>query len=178
MDSSTRPESEAVFDALVAFRDEPPPSDPTSVGCVVAIIAIIVLVFMPVSVRFTTVAPSTIGLIGLGVAAVVVIGTLIGIFGGGTVRSGRAADVEKAVQVLVDGFPGADLATLTRAAVRVLDQSTTSAGPSTLPTFDAKEVAADLGDVLPFVVDVERILLERDAVHPCFTQLDPPSRAG
>ena len=52
MDSSTRPESKAVFDALVAFRDEPPPSDPTSAGCVVAIIAIIVLVFMPVSVRF------------------------------------------------------------------------------------------------------------------------------
>jgi hypothetical protein len=164
-----KPDADAVFQALQEFRDEPPPSDPTSAGCIVAMIALIVLVFMPVAVQFSPLSGGWLGVIGLALGGVVIVGSLVGIFGGGSVRGGRAEDVEEAVHSLVNGLPHAASDLLTRAAVRLLDQSMTSAGPATVATFDRAEVATQLGDALPFVMAVERILLERDAVHPCFT---------
>ena len=80
--------------------------------------------------------------------------------------------VDEAVMVLTDETSGHDEATRTAAAVRILDRSTTEAGPSTIPTFDRREVAERLGPALAFVIEVERILLERDEIYPCFTLKD------
>ena len=48
-----------------------------------------------------------------------------------------------------------------------------STGPTTVGTFDRVEVAARLGDALAYVLQVERILLERNEIYPCFTLLEP-----
>jgi hypothetical protein len=80
-----------------------------------------------------------------------------------------AADVEEAIDQLVTAYPDGDPAMLRQAAVRILDQSTVSSGPTTVGTFDRHEVAERLGDALPYVLAVERILVQRDEIYPCFS---------
>ena len=48
-----------------------------------------------------------------------------------------------------------------------------STGPTTVGTFDRGEVAERLGDALAYVLQVERVLLQRKETYPCFTLLEP-----
>ena len=100
-------------------------------------------------------------------------GGLLGIFGSGFFRGAVAGDAEEAIDQLVAAYPYGDPAILLQAAVRILDQSTVSTGPTTVETFDSEEVAVRLGDALAFVLQVERILLQRKEIYPCFTLLEP-----
>ena len=88
-------------------------------------------------------------------------------------RGAVAADVEEAIDQLVAAYPHGDPAIMRQAAVLILDQSTVSTGPTTVGTFERGEVAVRLGDALSYMLQVERILLERNEIYPCFTLLDP-----
>ena len=54
------------------------------------------------------------------------------------------------------------------AAIRILDNASVSTGPATVETFDARAVAKRLGPALGYVLDVERLLLERSEIYPVF----------
>ena len=159
-------ERQEMIDTLARVRDRPPPTDPSSGGCAVAIVAIITLVLMPFIGRgFDLSKGAMLGLgIALGLGALV--GGFLGIFGGGFVRGAIVADVEEAIEELMVEWPGGDPAVIREAAIRILDQSTVSTGPV---TFDAKEVAIRLGPALNYVLGIERFLLERQEIYPVFT---------
>ena len=162
-------ERQEIMDTLARLRDRPPPSDPSSWGCVAAIVAIITLVLMPFIGRgFDLSNGAMLGLgIALGLGALV--GGFLGIFGGGFVRGAIVADVEEAIEELMVEWPEGDPAVIREAAIRILDHSTVSTGPVTVGTFDAKEVAIRLGPALNYVLRIERFLLERQEIYPVFT---------
>ena len=167
--AATPDEVSAVIADLRRLRDRPAPSDSTSGGCVVAIVAIITLVLMPFIGRALTLSGGAMLAIGIGLGALAVVGGLIGIFGGGSVGGAVAGDVAQAIEVLVAEHPHGDEGHCREAAIRLLEGAYISAGPTTVRTFDRKEVAERLGEALPFVERIERILLERTDIYPVFT---------
>lgn len=158
-----------VAETLARVSNRPPPKNPASAGCGAAIIFGVALATLPFVARFIPLSGGWLIAIGIGLGVVVLVGALLSVFGGGFVAGAVGSDVEEAVEELLAAFPDGDPATLRRAAVRILDQSTVSTGPTTVETFDRSEVAERLGDALPYVIRVERILLERDEIYPCFT---------
>ena len=158
-----------VVETLAEVRERPPPNNPSSAGCVTAIVAIIALVFMPVIARIPALTSGVLVGIGAVLIVVAIVGGLVGIFGGGFVAGAISTDVEEAIEQLLEAFPNGNPAVLREAAVRILDGSTVTTGPTTVETFDRHEVEDRLGDALPFVMAVERILLERKEIYPCFT---------
>ena len=180
----TPDEVSAVTADLRRLRNRPPPSDPTSVGCVVAIVAIITLVLMPFIGRALTLSGGAMLAIGIGLGAMAVVGGLIGIFGGGFVGRAVAGDVAQAIDALVSEYPHGEEGRYREAAIRLLDGAYVSAGPTTVSTFDREEVSERLGEALPYVERIERILLERGEINAVFTlssddedldQVPPPS---
>ncbi len=165
-------ERQEIIDTLARLRDRPPPTDPSSGGCVAAIVAIITLVLMPFIGRgFDLSSGAMLGL-GIALGLVVLLGGLLGIFGSGFVRGAIASDAEDAIQELMVEWPDGDPTVIREAAIRILYQSTVSTGPVTVETFEAKEVAIRLGPALNYVLGVERFLLEREQIYPVFTMLD------
>ncbi len=77
--------------------------------------------------------------------------------------------MESAIEELLAAYPDGDPEVLRDTAVRILDQSVVSRGPTAVSAFDREEVAEQLGDALPYVIEVERVLLARDQIYPCFT---------
>ncbi|MCH7717500.1 MAG: hypothetical protein IH876_15315 [Gemmatimonadetes bacterium] len=159
--------------ALTAVRNRPPPKDPSSLGCIGAIIAAVAIALLPLVARWTAWSSTALWGIGVALGVAVVGGSLLGIFGGGFGRGAVAGDAEEAIDQLVAAYPYGDPAIMRQAAVLILDQSTVSTGPTTVGTFERAEVAVRLGNALSYVLQVERILLERNEIYPCFTLLDP-----
>ena len=172
-------EAQAVLNELRRLRETPPPTDPSAAGCVVAIVALVALVFMPVMTRVLPFGSGGMLALGVGLGSVVVVGTLVGVFGGGFARGAVGPEVDAAVEELVTEFPDGDRAAMRDAAVRILINSTVSSGPSTVRGYDPIEVGSRLGRALPYVLRIERFLLERDEIYPVFTrlQLDEPNEA-
>lgn len=176
-DSSGGLEPQEIIDTLARMRDRPPPTDPSSGGCVAAIVATIALVLMPF------VGPAFLSwgaMLGIGIALglVVLLGGLLGIFGGGFFRGAIAEDAEEAIVELMVQWPDGDPDLIREAAIRILDQSTVSTGPVTVETFDAKDVAIRLGPALNYVLGIERFLLQRREIYPVFTMLEERSDSG
>ena len=159
---------------LAEVRKRPPPKDLSSLGCMVAIAAIVVIVLMPFPDRVTGLLPVAPLVIGIGLGVTAFLAGLLGIFGGGFVRGGVIGDVEEAIVELIEAYPDGNPAVLRSAAVRILDQTMVSTGPASIETFNRVEVAERLGNALGYVMQVERILLQRDEIYPCFTLLDQP----
>ncbi len=162
-----------IVEALTAVRNRPPPKDPSSIGCIGAIVATVAIALLPLVARWTALSSTALWSIGVALGVTVLGGSLLGIFGSGFVRGAVSSDAEEAIDQLVAAYPYGDPAILRQAALRILDQSSVSTGPVTVETFDHKEVAARLGDALAYVLQVERILLERKEIYPCFTLLEP-----
>ena len=169
-DSLVGLERQEIMDTLARLRDRPPPSDPSSAGCVVAIVAMVTLVLVPFIGRAVDLSGGAMLRIGIGLVALVA--GLLGIFGGGFVRGAVVADVEEAIEELIVEWPDGDPAVIREAAIRILDQRSVSTGPVTVETFDAKEVAIRLGPALNHVLGIERFLLERQEIYPVFTMLE------
>lgn len=167
-----------ILASLHAVRSRPSPKDPTLIGCFAALGAGLALLLLRLVAQWTTLSSSTLGGITIILGVIVIVGGLFRVFGGGFVSGGVAADVEEAIDQLVAAFPDGDPAILRQAAVRILNQSAVSSGPTTVGTFDRNEVAKRLGNALPYVLLVERILLKRDKIYPCFTVLDSVSGAA
>ena len=165
-------ERQEIMDTLARLRDRPPPSDPSTWGCVAAIVAIITLVLMPFIGRGFDLSNGAMLGLGIALGLVVLLGGLLGIFGSGFVRGAITSDAEDAIQELMVEWPDGDPTVIREAAIRILDQSTASTGPVTVETFDAKEVAIRLGPALKYVLGIERFLLERKEIYPVFTMLE------
>ena len=165
-------ERQEIMDTLAHLRDRPPPSDPSSAGCVVTIVAIITLVLMPFIGRAFDLSGGAMLGIGIALGLVALVGGFLGIYGGGFFRGAIATDVEEAIQDLMAEWPDGDPTMIREAAIRILDRSTVSTGPVTVQTFDAKEVAIRLGPALNYVIGIERFLLERQEIYPAFTILE------
>ena len=177
-DSPSALERQEIIDTLERLRDGPPPSDPSSAGCVAAILAIITLVLMPFFGQGFDLSSGTMFGIGIALGLVALLGGVFGIFGGALPRGAVIAEVEEAIQELMVEWPDGDTAVIRRAAIRILDGSMVSTGPTSVETFDAKEVAIRLGPALPYVLGIERFLLERQEIYPVFTMLEGRSDSG
>lgn len=162
-------EAKLVLDDLRRLRELPPPSDPGSAGCVIAIVALITLVFMPVIARATELGSGALLAFGIGLGLVALVSGLVGIFGGGFVAGAISDDVEEAIGQLVVEFPDGDPDAMREAAIRILDGSTVSTGPTTVGTYDREEVADRLGDALDYVIRIERFLFGHGEIYPVFT---------
>jgi hypothetical protein len=173
--SAEHPDPRRITEALAAVRNRPPPKDPSSIGCLAAIGATVVMVLLPLVARFTGLSSTALWIIGAGMGVTVLFGGLLGIFGGAFVRGAVASDVGEAIDELAAAYPNGDPGILLQAAVRILDGSTVSTGPATVETFDRKQVAERLGDALAYLLSVERILLQQDEIYPCFTLLESAS---
>ncbi len=165
-----------ILAALTAVRNRPPPRDPSWMGCIGAILATVALALLPLVAGWTALSSTALWAIGIALGVMVLAGGLLGFFGSGFVRGAVADDAEEAIDQLVAAYPHGDPAILRQAAVRILDQSTVSTGPATVETFDSEEVAVRLGAALAYVLQVERILLQRKEIYPCFTLLGPHRR--
>ena len=74
-------ETRAIIADLRRVRDRPPPADPSSGGCVVAIVAIVTAVLIPfIGLALSLSGGAMLG-IGLGLGAIAVAGILLGAFG-------------------------------------------------------------------------------------------------
>ena len=171
-DSPASLERQEIMDTLVRLRDRPSPTDPSSAGCVVAIVAIITLVLMPFIGRAFALSGGVMLGIVIALGLVVLGGGFLGIYGGGFVRGAFATDAEEAIVELMVEWPDGDPTVMREAAIRILDGWSVSTGPATVETFDAKEVAIRLGPALSYVLGIERFLLERQEIYPVFTMLE------
>ena len=153
-DSPDALERQEIMDTLEHLRDGPPPSDPSSMGCVAAIVAIITLVLMPFFGQGFDLSNRTMVGTGIALGLVALLGGIFGIFGGMLPRGAAVAQVEEAIQELLAEWPDGDPAVIRKAAIKILDGSTVSTGPATVETFDKKEVAMRLGPALPYVLGV------------------------
>ena len=171
-------ERQEIVDTLARMRDRPPSSDPSSGGCVVAIVAIITLVLMPFIGRGFDLSSGAMLGIGITLGIVALVGGVYGIFGGGFVRGAIIGDVAEAIEELMVEWPDGDADVIRAAAIRILDGSTVSTGPTTVQTFNRKEVAIRLGPALNYVLGIERFLLERQEIYPVFTLLEEGTDSG
>ena len=162
-------EAKAVLRELRRLRDEPPPKNPSSGGCAVAFAAVVALSVVFVFGDSIGLPPALRVWLGVGLGLATVAGGLLSVFGAGFVRGAIIADVEAAIARLTEESRGGDRSVIREATVRILDGSTVSIGPTTVETFDHREVAARLGPGLDYVVRVERYLLSRKEIYPVFT---------
>ena len=164
--------------ALTKVRNRPPPKDPSWLGCIGAILAIVGIAMLPLVARWTGWSSTALWGIGVALGVAVLGGVLLGFFGSGFVRGAVASDADEAISQLLVAYPHGDPAIIRQAVVRILRQSSVSTGPVTVETFDRKEVATRLGDALAYVLQVERILLQRKEIYPCFTLPDDDRDGG
>lgn len=161
-------EAEAILAELARFRDEPPPGDPTSAGCVIAMVTIVAIVLMPFVGQGFDLSSNTMLAIGVTLGAITVVGGAFGIFGD-FFRRRTDALLDKRVSAIATYYPDGDQSRLLAETVRLLDGAYVVRGPATVPTFDSREVASRLGDALPYVERIEGFLKERREIYGVFT---------
>ncbi len=164
-------ESQEIIATLARVRDRPKPFDPRSAGCVAAVVAVITLLIMPFIGRGFDLGGGAILGLGIVLGLVALVGGFLWIFGGGFIGGAIIADVEEAIEELTVEWPDGDQAVIREAAIRILDGSTISTGPTAVEAFDAEEVAIRLGPALDYVLGIERFLLKRQEIYPVFTML-------
>jgi len=160
---------DALHRELEELRSRPAPHDPSSLGCTVAIVAIIGLVLMPVLTRAVDWPSAAFFWLGVGLLVTALVGGALGIFGGGFARGELIGEVEEAIDELSRIYPEADPARLRACALRILDGWIVSYGPTSTTAIDREAVAERLGEAVEYLVAAERVLLESEAVYPCFT---------
>ncbi|MGH9579382.1 MAG: hypothetical protein ACRD2R_00185 [Terriglobales bacterium] len=148
------------------------------VGCVVALLAAVLLLVIPVLARkFFPQPPAALVWIirGLGalLALTVLGGLAVGLFGGGRGESKSRQLAEDAMDWLARNHSSAPLAERRRFAVTILFHAYYSGGPYTVTTFASADARLRLGDALPYVLAVERALRRERNIYPVFTADDP-----
>ena len=166
-------EAEAIVAELLQARDEVPPTDASSAGCVVAIVSIIAIVLIPFVERALDLSSGVLFGVGASLWLVAILGGAVGIFGG--YKSGRSeARLNRRIGRIVSDS-SEDGSVRLAETVRLLEGAHVSRGPRTVPAFDVPEVASRLGAALPYVRRVERFLVDRQEIHPVFTAEQPRS---
>jgi len=162
-------DADALHRALADYREQPPPADPSSTGCGIAVAALVALVFMPVLTRAVDWPAAFFFWTGVGLFTVALVSGALGLFGGGFARGALIGEVEDAIDELAQGYPDLEPTRLRRLAVAIVDGWILSYGPTSSATFDREAVAEKLGGAIHYVVAVERVLLEDGSIHACFT---------
>jgi hypothetical protein len=161
---------EAVLADWRAEAAIPVPPDTSQLGCAVAIIAAALAAGLPPLLRFLGVAlPPGAGGVVLGSFGIVF---AWGIFRGLTGRAkGFNAVAGRAAEALgyLTTHPEDRSPAARRAAVALLQCAFFSSGPSTASTFEIAAARERLGPALPFVLDVERVLVEGVTAYPVFS---------
>ena len=165
----TPAEAGAIMADLRELRERPPPSDPSSGGCLAALLGLGGLIALPFVAPALSWGSAVIWPVAVVLVVALVVGSLLGVFGGGFVRGAVFTDAEEAIDELIAEFPDGDEAVIRRATIRILDEATVSYGPTTTETFEHADVALRLGRALPYVMRVERFLLEEEQIYPVFT---------
>ncbi len=165
-------EAGAIQAALSEISAEPPPRDSGPIGCVFSLLAVVGLVALPI-------VAGRVGLVGtpLTVAKAVLMGSVAGglvwsVFGGAFSRGKVISGVDQAATDLVELYPDGPADRMLALATRIIVNATMSTGPVTSSAYEAEEMAERLGSVLPYVVRVERWLIEHEGVYPVFTASD------
>ncbi len=148
------------------------------VGCVVALLAAVLLLVIPVLGRkFFPQPPTALVWIIRGLAAIlaaaVLGGLAVGFFGGGRGESKARRMAEDAMDWLARHHAGASPAERRQFAVTLLFHAYFSGGPYTVTTFASEDARRRLGDALPYVCAVERALRKERNIYPVFTADDP-----
>ena len=169
----TDEEAAAVLSVVEELQAAPSPRDPRPVGCLTAIAAVAGLVAVP----------WLAGNLGLGIGAAratavvlvlaLIIGGLLAVFGGGFVSGAVRAEVERSLARLEEGQLDLPVEVLRRATVRILLDAHIVVGPTSVRAYDPEAAAARLGDALPYVLAVERLLLDGGSIYPVFTADEP-----
>jgi hypothetical protein len=148
----------------------PVPPDTSQVGCVVAIGTVALAVLLPAVLRAVGVAlPAGTGGIVLGTLGVVF---AWGVFKSLTGRSkGFNAVANRAAEALgrLTTHPDDRGPEARRAAVTLIQCAHFSSGPTTQATFDFAAARERLGPALPFVQEVEAVLVTESLAYPVFT---------
>ena len=153
------------------LEDEPPPTERRAIGCMTAVVAVVLAFGGPHVLRWLGIELHP----GLKVALGAVLGLSIlgGAFVGLVLVSGRYAhayrQADAAVAWLAEHGAGGDPEEKRRQAVTVLFHAFCSDGPSTTHTIDFENARARLGDALPYVITVERALRTDLKIYPVFT---------
>ncbi len=149
----------------------PPISDRRPLSCVVALLALGLLVLFPWLVR--TFSPELPRPAVLAITAILVLlvlgGVVYSVFGGALMRGNAMGEAEEALAHLCESYPSADPDEDRRAAVRLLANAFISSGPTTVSGFDFDSAAARLGPALEFVKAVERVLRQERQIYAVFT---------
>jgi hypothetical protein len=166
-------EREAILADWRAEAAVPVPPDTSAVGCTVAILAVAVAALVPAVLR-------PLGVTLPAGAGGVILGTLgvafaWGVFKGLTGRSrGFNSVAERAAEALgrLTTHPQDRGPEARRAAVTLIQCAFYSSGPSTVATFDFAAARDRLGPALPFVLEVESVLVADARTYPVFTVAD------
>ncbi len=158
---------------------EPAPSNPAPVGCLVAVVSLVVLgLVVPWAGRKFFPDPSAGGGWVLMAASAIALLALLGglgaaLFGHGLARGKVRGKAEDAIAWLAQNSATAAIEERRPAAVTVILHAYFSSGPSTESTYDFAEAARQLGEALPYVAAVERALRRERKAYPVFTGEEP-----
>lgn len=169
----------AVLEELRRVRDQPPPSEPTSGGCALAIVALVTIVLMPFIGRGFDLSGGVMAGLGAVLALIALAGGLVGLLGGGGHGGAVARDVDRALGELLAARAKGDEGRSRAAAVRLLERMGADAGTgaSGVPESEVRTLAERLADARAYVERVERILRAEGEIGPVLTGGDRESPA-
>jgi hypothetical protein len=165
-------ERKAIAAEWKRISEEPPPPPRREVGCMTAIVAIVLALAGPAALRWLGIDLHP----GLRLAFGVVLGLAIlgGAFVGLVLVSSRYSlayqRANGAAAWLAQNGAGGDPAQRRRQAVTLLFHAYCSDGPSTSTTIDFEATRRQLGEALPYVISVERALRADFGIYPVFTK--------
>ena len=150
---------------------EPLPPNLSQVGCLAMLAAVVLFIALPPLARALKVTlPPAVRVTVIVVAVVLLLGgRVVSQFGGTRGRQKVWNQSEAALAGLAAHGEGGDPAERRRAAVTVLLRAYHSDGPTTTAMLDGEAARTRLGAALPYVMDVERALIEELKIYPVFT---------
>jgi hypothetical protein len=175
-DAAERAAIVAQYDWLAAQPTRP---NITSVGCVMVLLAIVILLTFP---RFGRNLPRAINVAALvSIAVLAVAGVLIYFFGGGGGYARASLRANEGLELLSKYFATSNAEEKRSAAVAMIFYAIYSDGPGSTSTYDFDKAREQLGPALEYVQAVERVLLAERKPYPIFTHepdKDEPTHKG
>ena len=165
-------ERQAIATEWRRISAEPPPPPRREIGCMTAIAAIVLAIGGPPVLRWLGIELHP----GVRLALGVVLGIAIlgGAFVGLVLVSSRYSHAYQSANAaatwLAQNGDGGDPAERRKRAVTLLFHAYCSDGPSTSTTIDFEATRQQLGDALPYVMSVERVLRTDFQIYPVFTK--------
>ena len=147
---------------------EPGPANYSPAGCLLLVLSLLGFVFTPSVLRMTDLpVPGGALLVGWGILALV--GIMLSMFGGSLSTSRVGYRAQENLRWLSEHPAGGRSEERRREAVSLLVHAYHSGGPWTVTTYEFDEARRTLGEALPYVMAVERVLREELDIYAVFT---------